>query len=186
MDKRTELEKEETALHRYERSFCECNQCKAGCKSMPGMMSPQDVIEIGEHCGVVPNDDPLRFMEWVADHYAASEGAEVVMSNGTTSRIPTIVPQQDDDGHCVFLDENDRCTIHPVAPFGCRQFKICDGDDQELDNEKSRSVLNVISKHDPYHTLHSFLKGAGSIAPPLLERKRKLGILLKEQSKEED
>ena len=178
MSSETELAKAEMALHKYERSYCECNKCKAGCKSMPGMMSPEDVVQVATYCGQDPEDDTLRFVEWAVEHYAASGGATVIMSNGTTRGIPAIVPQQHANGQCVFLDENDRCTIHPVAPFGCRQFKVCDGDDQELDNEKSRSALNVISMHTPYQALHNFLEESGATAPPVLDRKQKLEELL--------
>jgi len=37
-------------------------------------------------------------------------------------RIGTIVTKKKADGSCVFLDEHDRCKIHPVAPFGCAYF----------------------------------------------------------------
>ena len=178
MSSETELAKAEMALHKYERSYCECNKCKAGCKSMPGMMSPEDVVQVATYCGSSPDDDIEQFKDWTTDHLAASEGATVIMSNGTTRRIPAIVPQQHANGQCVFLDKNDRCTIHPVSPFGCRQFKVCDGDDQELDNKKSRSALNVISMHTPYQALHNFLEESGATAPPVLDRKQKLEELL--------
>lgn len=37
-------------------------------------------------------------------------------------RIPTIAPRSTDDGRCVFLTADERCSVHPVAPFGCSFF----------------------------------------------------------------
>jgi Fe-S-cluster containining protein len=40
-----------------------------------------------------------------------------------TFRIETITPTVV-EGRCVFLDAENRCTVHAVAPFGCSFFDI--------------------------------------------------------------
>jgi Fe-S-cluster containining protein len=42
-------------------------------------------------------------------------------TTGQTFRIGTITPRMR-AGRCVFLDGEDRCTIHAVAPAGCALF----------------------------------------------------------------
>ena len=39
-------------------------------------------------------------------------------------RVGSITPKRKKDGSCVFLDANDRCSIHPVAPMGCAFFDM--------------------------------------------------------------
>jgi hypothetical protein len=51
----------------------------------------------------------------------ASPGATVAR-NGALYQIPTLVPRRQENGACVFLDDNNRCRIHAVAPYGCSFF----------------------------------------------------------------
>jgi Fe-S-cluster containining protein len=53
--------------------------------------------------------------------FVASPGSMVKSSSGEVFRVGTICPDYR-KGRCVFLDENDRCKIHAVAPFGCAYF----------------------------------------------------------------
>lgn len=57
---------------------------------------------------------------------AASPGALVGVTGSqglVTYRVGTIVPRTvPGTSRCVFLDDEDHCRIHPVAPFGCAMF----------------------------------------------------------------
>jgi len=161
-------------LEMYERSYCSCGKCSAACKAMPGMLAPGDMDRIAEFRGA-DTDDP----DWVKAHFSASEGALVVTRDGDHCRIPTIVSKQDEAGHCVFLKDG-QCSIHPVSPFGCRVFKVCDHDDQELDNTKSAAALSCIAGNIDYNMMHHELYSEGHHAPPLQHRKRRLDELLNE------
>jgi Fe-S-cluster containining protein len=55
------------------------------------------------------------------DFFVASPGALVKDLNGKTHRVGSIVPRMR-RGKCVFLDDQNRCRIHEVAPFGCAFF----------------------------------------------------------------
>ena len=53
----------------------------------------------------------------------ASPGAMVRDHYGEVYRVGTITPRFDrHKKRCVFLDDDERCTIHEVAPFGCAYF----------------------------------------------------------------
>jgi Fe-S-cluster containining protein len=55
--------------------------------------------------------------------FTASKGCVArLRDGGRIVRIGTITPRQKPDGRCVFLDQDDRCLIHEVAPFGCAYF----------------------------------------------------------------
>lgn len=161
-------------LKQFERSYCDCEMCKAGCKSMPGMLAPGDFDAIAEHMGV---DDPGE--DFARDHFVASEGALVVTADGNMTRIPTIVPKQTANGRCVFLTADDRCSIHPVSPMGCRCFKICDeGDGDDMD--VSKSILSAIAMNIDYNLLHDWMLQVDNVAPPISVRKLHLTGLLED------
>lgn len=157
-------------LDQYERSYCDCRKCLAACRHMPGMLSPLDVDRISDYMRV-PDDD---WTEWFRDHFVASEGA-VVVRKGTLERIGTITPAQREDGSCVFLNDDGRCSIHPVAPFGCAQFDVCAGPEESDDHDaKSSACLQAIVQSPDYGLLWLELCDKGRLAPPLKERRQNL------------
>lgn len=75
---------------------------------------PGDFERIAEYLG--------ETKEQAKVHFWASGGSLVQDSvTGRQFRIGTITPRMK-NGRCVFLDDNDRCRIHAVAPFGCAYF----------------------------------------------------------------
>jgi hypothetical protein len=166
-----------------ERNYCDCDHCKAGCKAMPGMLAPGDLTKIAEHLDVLPDDD-----HWLVNHFVASDGAKVVVG-GVRRNIPTITPRQQINGRCVFLDDEDRCTVHRVSPFGCRTFRICNEEDatpQEIlakaadDTAKIGAALRHCMLDDSYQESWQILKDSGCDAQPLAVRRGKLTALLRE------
>src|SRR5258708_4879591 len=98
----------------FERTVCACRECVQCCKDQPGPLMPGDFERIAEFLGETP--------EQAQSHFWASPGAMAkVKETGEIIKIGTITPKRE-KGRCVFLDENDRCKIHPVAPFGCAYF----------------------------------------------------------------
>lgn len=99
---------------------CACAECVGYCKRQPGSLATDDV----------PCLKAILGEEW-GRKFVASPGAVVgrkVEGGMVLRRIPTITPRSDATGRCVFLDKNDRCEIHDVAPFGCSAF------DPHMDN----------------------------------------------------
>lgn len=102
----------------FERTICACLPCTYYCYRQPGHMLPEDVAAIARH---LVERGEIRSVEEVHRYLQASKGAVVADSRtGRVFRIGTITPRME-DGRCVFL-ENDRCRVHPVAPFGCAYF----------------------------------------------------------------
>jgi Fe-S-cluster containining protein len=98
----------------FDKTTCGCQQCVKCCYQQPGSLVPGDFERIAAHLGETP--------EVAKKHFWASPGALVKnLSTGQVFRIGTITPRRA-KGKCVFLDGNDRCTIHAVAPGGCRYF----------------------------------------------------------------
>ena len=97
----------------FERTTCACTVCVDCCHTQPGSCIPGDVERIAAHLGKPLRETLLKF--W------ASPGALLANASGQTMRVGTITPRIV-RGRCVFLDDADRCTIHPVATAGCAYF----------------------------------------------------------------
>ena len=158
--------------HPFERSKCDCDQCKAACRHMPGTLAPGDFEQIAAHLGEEPN------AEFAAKYFQASDGP-LVAQHGKQFRIPTVVPALTPTG-CVFLDAEGHCRIHAVAPFGCAVYRMCVNEPH--DNDKSHFVLTEIIRQlqssGPYRQTMESLLNADKIAPPLTDRRSALGLAL--------
>jgi Fe-S-cluster containining protein len=99
----------------FARTECACANCASHCRVVPGYLLPADVERIGRHLGYT---NPLSF---AAQYLLASPGATVVQA-GQLRQLPTLVPRRQANGACLFLDDDSRCRIHAVAPFGCAFF----------------------------------------------------------------
>ena len=123
---------------------------------MPGYLIPGDLENIATHLGKTPTE--------ILDKFAASPGAVVArMENGKVivGRIPTIVPIQQADGRCVFLQPDGLCSVHPVAPFGCA---VVDSHmSQHEGNERSSRGLHTILQSETYPDIWNTLHEAGRI-----------------------
>src|SRR5688572_16059989 len=100
----------------FERTSCDCPTCVGCCKQQPGCLVRSDIARIADFMKLPIETFAFRYLR-------RSPGAVVADSQtGAVYRIGTIVPAPDQTGRCVFLDRDDRCMIHPVAPFGCAMF----------------------------------------------------------------
>ena len=112
------------------RSSCACSGCVINCMFMPGFLIPADLERM------IPADtDPLQ---WAESNLLASPGA-LVMRQGETFRVNTLVPAIQSNGACINLVDG-RCSIHAVAPFGCAFFSCED----EIPHLATSGILAVI------------------------------------------
>ena len=139
------------------RTVCACDRCQRLCKTVPGVLAPGDVALIAGH---LRTSEP----ELLESRLLASPGAVLAdLVRRRTFRVPTIVPDRDSTGRCVFLDEQNRCTIHAVAPFGCAYF------DEHMpvaeSNQRSLAVHRAIMNDHVYVKAWYGLWGQGRRAP---------------------
>ena len=150
----------------FERTICDCGPCTEHCHEQPGSMAPGDYERIARFLGKSPED--------VAPMFVASPGASVMdRLTGKVRYVNTIVPTvMPGTGRCIFLDTDNRCSIHPVSPYGCAVF------DQHLDddecNKRSTWMVHAIEKSITYRLLRDSLPLArvynprGSMTSPRL------------------
>ena len=164
-----------------ERTKCACSGCTAGCRAMPGCLIPGDLERIQTHVG----DDSGEF---VLEHFRASDGAQVMKQVGDTLyqiSVPTIVPAQKEDGSCIFLTDDDMCSIHEVSPFGCAYLDI-HMSAEEVDPRSQFGVNTQIQSHQngtPYSQWVALLSGLNLNAPPAAERRAAMEKLINDRPK---
>jgi hypothetical protein len=133
---------------------------------MPGALVPGDLEAIAEHLGVHMSGP------WVEEHFRASDGAKIIRQ-GEFLSIPSMVPSQKEDGSCVFLDDDGRCKVHPVAPFGCAYLDMHMGE-EEADARSKAIIISQVEDSESdgfYSKCIRILCGKGLVAPPLVERR---------------
>lgn len=105
-------------LQQHERSACACGACRQVCHTQPGMLAPGDLQRICRFLDIEPTQ---AFLE--ANFRADGRPARIA---GENVQLPVLVPETTEAGLCVFLGKTGKCTIHPVAPFGCSRVNACD------------------------------------------------------------
>jgi len=132
------------------RTECNCDQCQVGCRTMPGYLDVSDLENI-----------PI-------EHLARSAGATVMdHESGETFSIPTIVPKQQANGHCVFYRDG-LCDVHEHAPFGCRMYSACDDSDS---TQIGLPVLQEIARDRAYDGPYAQAITMLPLARPLEQRR---------------
>lgn len=118
----------------FERTVCGCADDVANCRRQPGPIGPGDLERIAAHL----SEPVTSVLRW----FKASPGAVVLdRRTGSMVRVGSITPRQNSDGSCIFL-KNDRCQIHPVAPFGCAYFDV------HMDAEEgNRRAMWLVQRH---------------------------------------
>jgi Fe-S-cluster containining protein len=146
----------------FERTVCACEACRACCKRQPGPLAPGDFERIVQYIYETQDVTYEIAFEQVKKQLWASPGALVKeLATGNVERVGTITPRYR-KGRCVFLDENERCTIHPVAPFGCAYFDTHMG----MHKAQARSQWLVNRQREPaYQALRDELPYATSYKP---------------------
>jgi Fe-S-cluster containining protein len=166
------------ARERFERTVCDCVGCKIGCHTMPGCASVGDVENIAAHLGQKPD------REFLIKNFRLSTAAKVgrYTSDGMAITIvPTITPAQREDGRCVFLTDDDQCSVHPVSPIGCSH---CDVHQTKYDGDivvgaMLREILQDREDRGPYFKACAALIEAGKTSPDVEGRRRSFELQLR-------
>lgn len=168
---------EERRTFGFARTECACAECVMNCQHMPGYLIPEDLTAIAAELGY-DNWEKFAF-----ENLAASQGATVMMRDGQTLQIPTLVPQRQANGACKFLDENQRCRLHAVSPFGCSFFD-CRQSRAEADARSVRGLQAIVEswqQRGAYAHHWLLLDAHGIHAVPPLEAKARISAAMAAQ-----
>ena len=137
----------------FSRTTCACRTCVQSCYRQPGPLAPGDLERIAEYLGLT--------IEEAKKHFWASPGG-MMMVNNRVHRVGTVTPKRR-RGKCVFLDDDDRCRIHPVATAGCALFDT--HMPTELAKERGVWLMTAQMEDAQYQALRDELPYAQSYRP---------------------
>lgn len=140
-------------LSQFERSYCNCTACRTVCRVQPGALAPGDFDQILNAAGKDCDDSAFVYGHFVADH-------------DSDTRTPLIRPAQHQDGRCVFLQDDGRCSTYRVAPFGCSRQSAC----REINAPAQQALLASISENLDYQWTWEDLASNGRAATSAEER----------------
>jgi Fe-S-cluster containining protein len=108
---------------------CNCFECISACTNDPGRLIPSDIKKIAAVLGCTPEQliadylvkIPLGDGKISALAPAKLKGKRYVAEPGTIAQDY----YADQKGKCVFLDKENRCSIHSVKPFECGEYMGC-------------------------------------------------------------
>jgi len=87
-------------LHERAFSHLDCTQCANCCKTMRVALTDEDIVRIAEHLAM----NRAEFISTYLEEDAQERGYRIKQSP------------------CVFLGEDNRCTIYSVRPMDCQDF----------------------------------------------------------------
>lgn len=148
---------------RFGRTVCDCRECRVGCWTMPGPLTPSDVPQL------LRQPESGETTKFVLSHFQA--GCCQVSFAGHVLTVPTIVPKLQRGG-CVFYRDG-LCKIHDKAPFGCSHFDehMSQGESDERRRAYVVELLADAARGGEYSRWARCLIECGALAPPLETRR---------------
>lgn len=153
---------QQTVTLTFERTVCDCNDCKECCRHMSGVLHPDDLKPMMELLG------HTSLLAFARENLMASPGAIALdRTTGRRINIPTLVPARKEDGRCIFLNDKEQCMIHAVAPFGCAFFDTHMGmrEGDRRSNYLHTSIQNAHKYNTEYAYVWRKLKQMGRMVP---------------------
>jgi Fe-S-cluster containining protein len=155
---------------RAPRVICDCEECRAPCRVIPGYLVPEDLERL------IPGNskEAKPPLAWCEEHLRASPGALIhSLVTNEVIRVPTLVPARKADGSCHWLDKEERCMVHANSPFGCSFFLVCTPLDRDhgLAHAGIRAVI-LAWREQPqslYAEVWNHLNDRQLVAPPAEE-----------------
>lgn len=103
----------------FNRTECACDADVENCRR-PGFLLTEDVDRIVAYLREQGREVDLRKV--LRESHRSKVGTYNESGTLVSRVLPTITPKVR-NGWCVFLKDR-RCSIHPVAPFGCAYFDV--------------------------------------------------------------
>ena len=115
----------------YEMENCSCDECVSACMNDPGRLVPGDILKITHFLNITEDELKKEYLVIVnvtskgqlahALAPAKKSGRRFIAEPGSVA--PDYYAKE--KGRCIFLDENDRCSVHEVKPFECGAYMGC-------------------------------------------------------------
>ncbi len=110
---------------------CECDDCRAACRTAPGWFTPQQIPRLARHLDLSIDETFRRYLAIGVTHLADGTRRLGVMPHklrdGKKPGSRWTLAEIAAPGRCVFYDRG-RCTIYPARPDECARMMHDRGD----------------------------------------------------------
>lgn len=125
---------------------CACYKCIRACRSVPGGLMPDDVQPLADLLGLSAHEVVAGYL--VIDYYISEIDMEFLRPAKVDGDWGLVEPTGEKvscgwsftEGHCIFLDEHDRCMVHGAKPWNCRMVLACDPEHDGLAGRKAGDI----------------------------------------------
>ena len=110
---------------------CACSECVSACYNDPGRLVPGDIARISQHLNISSYELINGYLVKILQSHnnqkvfslapAKRKGKRCIIE--PCNEAPEWYAQE--NGRCIFLDDNDCCSIHEVKPFECGAYMGC-------------------------------------------------------------
>lgn len=130
---------------------CSCEECQTHCRRQSGFLIPSDIEKIAKSHSNVNNFWQLQ--EWAKTCLEIHPGFHVSTPSGIF-QLRVLTPRMI-EGKCIFLNRDNTCAVHEVAPFGCAFF----GHESKIEAEEkaTRGFHLVTVEIGRLQTIYNFL-----------------------------
>lgn len=147
---------------------CSCNDCKSACSHRPGWFKAGEPEKVAAYLGISLEDlfkTKLAVDWWLEGPY---ENPIFLLAPGIDKIEPGTEYPADPHGVCRFYDtKKERCTIHPVKPFECREY--IHGDSEPVYNGRHREAALTWDNEKGQQQVIKMLGKKPRILPPTAE-----------------
>jgi len=102
---------------------CVCKSCVGACSVKPGWFMPGEVEKAAAFLHMTAQDFFDKYL--AVDYWTSEENPTFILSPAIVGIEPGEMYPMNPHGQCVFF-KDDRCSIHPVKPFECRELACND------------------------------------------------------------
>ena len=122
---------------------CSCEDCTSACYRKPGWFLPHEIKPAADLLGLTEQEFFDKHLS--VDYYGRPDSFTFVLSPATTNAVPGEEFPFNPNGRCVFLTEDNKCSIHNAKPYECKTF-----DHRKLDAEGFESHEAVAQAWDEH------------------------------------
>jgi Fe-S-cluster containining protein len=125
---------------------CTCEECVMACKIRVGWFAPGEVARVAEFLKV--SEEELFRTKLAIDYWCDEEDIYLLTPASIDMEPGTIVPYDHafENHQCIFL-KNERCEIHNVKPFECRESS-CQGNNENLHEQVAKLWDTIEGKQE--------------------------------------
>lgn len=99
---------------------CSCDKCVGACRKKPGWFVPEEIKPAADFLGLTEKEFFDKYLS--VDYFTDPDGFLYVLSPATDKSEPGKEFPLEPSGRCIFLTDDEKCSIHSVKPFECKYF----------------------------------------------------------------